>query len=127
MKLPQTLQLKVLEKHHLDDFLLIEITPTGHVIDDQGNKNILPPIHVKNPIQSWIAGLETETFEEDFFIPFYHLNEKQVIDLHHYITAGRHHLILIPQNQIHQEFQSKQQSAFESQLRNQNLQTMFQA
>ena len=127
MKLPQYVQNHVLEQYQLDDFLLIEINQQGTILDYQGNKNILPETRVKLAVQQLIAGLETENFEENFWIPFYQLNDQQVIDLHHCIDAQRHHLVLIPQNQAFHAAQFKQQVALDSQLQNQNLQTMLAA
>lgn len=127
MKLPPNIQNHVLEHYQLHDFLLIEICKKGFVIDYQGNHAILPKMSVKTSIQTLIPALETEEFDEHFLIPFYQLNSTQVIDLHHHIDAGRHHLILIPQDQVFKEVQSKQQLALESQLKNQNLHTMLRA
>ncbi|WP_154222543.1 ATP-binding response regulator [Marinicella rhabdoformis] len=107
--------------------MLVEINKSGVIIDYQGNKSILPDINVNHSIQSLIPGLETESYDENFLIPFYQLNQQQVVDLHHHIANSRHHLILIPQDQVFKEIQTKQQVALESQLQNQNLRIMLNA
>ena len=127
MKLPSHIHNHVLKHYQLHDFLLIEINKAGSVIDYQGNHDILPEIAIKTSIQTHIPGLETENFDENFLIPFYQLNPQQVIDLHHHSDGDRNHLILIPQNQVFKDVQRKQQVALDSQLQNQNLQTMLSA
>ncbi len=125
MKLPPDIQNQLLTQYHLTDFLLIELDHQGQVLDYQGNQKLLPELTINTPIQDHILALATETFDEDFFIPFYHLSDQRVIDLHHYCRHQRHHLVLLPQDQVFRETQLKQQVALETQLHNQNLESML--
>lgn len=122
MNIPTAIQQQLLKHYQLNRWLLMTLDERHQVVDFQGDADIIQSSITRGEsIKQQIPALETETFEESFVLPFYHLSKRQVVDLHYFKTDQGQFLLLIPQNSLHRETQLKQQVALESQLRTSGL------
>lgn len=122
MKIPNSIQQQILKRYQLNRWLLLTLDAQHQVTDFQGDVEIFSrPILLGESVKQQIPALETETFDENFALPFYHLNEQQVVDLHYFKNDEGRFLLLVPQNDLHRQTQLKQQIALDSQFRTSSL------
>lgn len=123
MKIPTKILEEIYAHYESQNRLFMQLDKQHKVINYEGS-----PQHfglfdrlIDSSVKNLLPILSTETFEENFSIPYYNIQPDIICDIHYINDKQFSLLALIPRNLAHQETQKQQQRAHDENLERQRL------
>ncbi|MGJ8662269.1 MAG: ATP-binding protein [Marinicella sp.] len=125
MSLPDSIVKRVYDHYQASQWCTVTLNSENHIIETNLQaRNELGISEDCSNIRTVLPLMATETLDEEFFIPFYH-HEDKIFDVHFLLSRAQKHIILVPIDKFHHQVQYKQQIAHEQVIEKLRIQFLF--